>query len=135
MKIFTYVIGLLLIAFCAHASTNSSIVKIDGTWSGVYDSKGEDGQPPKNFIFKFKSDGDLVTGIACDTTTNPDVWIELKKIELKDNKIYFTSEPMPGMDIKCEGEVEGDKMDLSFSYTITGMQGVVTNSFTLEREK
>lgn len=124
---------LLLITSCAHVSTTSSPVNIDGTWKGVYDSKGTDGQPPKLFIFKFKNEGNSLTGTSRDATASPDEWMQLKNLKIKENKVYFTSTPMPGLSFRYEGKIEGDIIYLTFKYVTTG--GVVSDSFTVKREK
>jgi hypothetical protein len=53
MKSIAVILGLLLIAGCAHLSEIFSPNNIDGTWKGVYDTGGMDGMPPKLFIIHF----------------------------------------------------------------------------------
>ena len=133
MKHNVFVLVLLLVVSCAHVYTTTPSVYIDGTWKGVYDSKGKDGQLPKQFILKLKSDGDTITGTGCDATARPGEWIELKEINIKGNNISFTSTPIPGMDVRAEGKIEGDIMKITFNYNIPG--GVFSDSVTLKREK
>jgi hypothetical protein len=135
MKYIFLVLGLLLIVSCAHVPENSSpsLVNIDGTWKGVYDSKGKDGQPPKLFILKFKSDGGILTGTGCDATSKPDEWKELDNVKIKGNILSFTSIPTPGMSFNYKGKIEGDIINLTFKYYTPG--GTVSDGFTVKREK
>ena len=116
MKSIAFVLGLLLIAGCATSSTTSSPVNINGTWKGVYDSGGMDGQPPKLFIFNFKSDGDSLTGNGCDATTRPDEWIPLENGKIKGSNISFTSGQKNTKNIfEFKGKVDGDKVKMTYT--------------------
>jgi hypothetical protein len=132
MKFITLVLMLLLVVSCAHVDTTSPSVNIDGTWKGVWDSKGKTGQLPKLFIIKFKSDGGILTGTGCDATTNPDKWYDLQKVKRKGNKLYFSGEPMPGLTFRFEGKIDGDIMNVTFRWDTPG--GEASDSFILERE-
>jgi hypothetical protein len=140
MKSIVFIIGLLLIAGCAHLSTPSSPDSIDGTWKGVYNSGGMDGLPPLHFIFNFKSDGKSLTGEACDTTTRPDEWVQLKELKREGDYISFTSTPSPAPEIgkmtfRFEGIKEGDEIKLTFKTEINGQIAGESHSFTIKREK
>ena len=133
MKYVTFILGLLLIFSCAHVPGTSSPLNVDGTWKGMWDnSKVKKGQPPELFILKLKSDGNSITGTGCNATLNPDKWYDLKDIKRKGNTLFFSATPAAGLTLKCEAQVEGDKMNMTFKW---GTLGLASDSFDLEREK
>lgn len=134
MKSIVLILGLLLIAGCAHS--------IDGTWKGVYDTGGMDGMAPKLFIFNFKHDGKSLTGEACDATARPDEWVQLKDLKREGNIISFTSTPSPTPEMGqmkltfiFEGIKEGDEIALTFETELNGQITGESQSFTIKREK
>lgn len=136
MKYFAFVLGLLFIVSCAHVSETSSNISpldVDGTWKGVWDSKGKYDLPPKLLILKLKSDGDTITGTGCDATADPNKWHELKNIKRKGNTLYFSSTPQPGLTLKYDALVEGDFINLTFKWNT--QVGVMSENVTLVREK
>ena len=88
MKYITAVLGLLLIAGCAHNSTNSAPVNIVGLWKGTFD-KVIFG-PPLELAFNFTSDGQNVGGFMRNEAQSGG-WIKLENFIMKGDKIYFTT--------------------------------------------
>ena len=129
MKYITFLLGFILIFCCTNVYANSSTVNLDGTWKGIYDSKGTGGQLPKLFIFKFKMDEGSLTGKVCDSTANPDGWIELDNFKIERGNIYFTTTPVPGLTFNYEGTIKDDIIDITFKYGTPEQSG----SFTIKK--
>lgn len=129
MKAIIVILGLLVLVGCAHS--------IDGTWKGVYDSGATDGQPPKLFIFNFESDGKTLKGEACDTTSQPDVWVELEDLKREGDTISFTSSPpwTPQLSFNFEGIREDGEIVLTFETVYNGQITGEPQSFTVKREE
>jgi hypothetical protein len=124
MKIITLILGLLLIAGCAHQSSTSSPVKIDGTWRGEFDT-GVSDQPPMLIIMRFQSEGESLTGNMCNATLNPKLRIPLDNGKIKGNSISFTTAPtskagLQELIAEYKGNIEGDEIKLKFKAKITG---------------
>ena len=134
MKLFTLVLGVLLFASCVHVSTNSPSANINGTWKGVYKNNKKGEPSEQHFTFKFKQDGNSLTGTACDTTTKPGEWVELEDIIIKGNTIKFTRKPEPRYRFFYKGKIEDNKIQLAFNLNVGRHVNVDIGEFTIQRE-
>ncbi len=113
MKTITFILSLLLIPSCAHVSTSSSPVNIDGTWEGEYDSGI--GGPPMLFTFNFMSDGESLGGFVRNESIQGE-WTQLENFKIRGSNISFTSRPKnTKMIFKFKGKVDGDKVKMTFT--------------------
>ena len=142
MRSIAVILGLLLIASCAHLSKMFSPYNIDGTWKGVYDTGGMDGMARKLFIFNFEDDGKSLRGEACDATARPDEWVQLENLKREGNHISFTSTPPPTPEMgqmkltfRFEGIKVGDEINLTFETEMNGQITGEPQSFTIKKEK
>ena len=127
MKFIAFILGLLLIAGCAHVSTTSSPVNINGTWEGEYDSGM--GGPPLFVSFSFICEGESLGGFVRGSfgPTIPGEWIPLENGKIKGNKISFTSTHppkmgQPEMRFRFKGKIDGDKIKMFYNLKIHGLE-------------
>ena len=78
MKYITTILGLLLIAGCAHTSTTSAPENIVGLWKGTFDNV--DFGPPQELAFNFISDGPNVGGFMRNETAQGG-WIQIENFK------------------------------------------------------
>ena len=145
MKIYSYAFltGLLLIAGCAHdagvsttsPATTSPAVDINGTWTGTF-SGGQGGQPME-LTYKFKGDGDTLTGTV---NGGPGQWIPIKDGKINgDNLSFKVDVDSQGMKMKFnyKGVLKGDEIKLSFTMEMEGApsMGGPPSTFTVKRVK
>jgi hypothetical protein len=87
MKYITAVLGLLLIAGCAHTSPTPAPENIIGSWKGTIHDV--DTGSYQDLAFKFVSDGPNVGGFMRNETAQGE-WIPLENLRMKGDKINFT---------------------------------------------
>lgn len=126
MKIIYFFMGFLLITGCAHVSTTSTPVNINGTWKGEYES-GVSRQPPMVVVFNFISDGESLTGKVCNVTTSPGLWTPLENGKIDGNTVSFTTSPtskkgLRELRIYYKGMIEGDEIKLTIKAKAAGEQ-------------
>ena len=120
MKKYALLFCFLLLASCAHVSSDStetsSLTSVDGWWAGKY--KGS------SLLFNFKSEGETLTGTVDGLPGMP--VLQLSEGKIKGNWISFRAETDYGrskLRVKYKGDLKKDKITFSSTTTLTGTQG------------
>ncbi len=120
MKKYALLFCFLLLASCAHVSDNStetaSHTSVDGWWAGKYKNA--------SLLFKFNSDGDILTGTVDGMPGMP--VLHLSDGKIKGNWISFRTETDYGrnkLKTSYKGDLKKDVITFSYTTTVTGPQG------------
>ncbi len=117
MKKYALLFCFLLLASCAHVSDNStetaSHTSVDGWWAGKYKDA--------SLLFKFNSDGDILTGTVDGMPGMP--VLHLSDGKIKGNWISFRTETDYGrkiLRISYKGDLKKDEITFSCTTTVAG---------------
>jgi hypothetical protein len=120
MKYFTAILGLLLVAGCAHTSTTPAPGNIVGLWKGTFNNV--DFGPPQELALNFISDGPNVGGFMRHEAA-PGGWIPIENFVMKGDTIYFTTSvdiPQGKFKYKFKGRLVDSEIELTVKFKGAG---------------
>jgi hypothetical protein len=120
MKYFTAILGLLLIAGCAHTSPTLAPENIIGLWKGTLNNI--DFAPPQELALNFLSDGPNIGGFMHHEAA-PGGWVPLENFKMKGDRIYFTASvdtPQGKFKYKFKGRLVDSEIDITVKFKGAG---------------
>ena len=125
MKEYAFLVCFLLMICCAHVPNNLTETAlpsgVDGLWTGEFQGA--------HLFYHFKSDGDILTGTADGLPGIP--LLHLRDGKIRGDRISFWAETDYGenkLRADYKGEVKDDEIMFSYTTTVTGPQGNLSES-------